>query len=88
MMAFMKNEPPIDCSGVEEDWVTCYNSMCFIKKHIIAQKGGMITCEFTDILRNDDFKYEYGQTTTTTIRYLLQNSDFVRAKCKSEDGSR
>jgi hypothetical protein len=87
MMKFMKNEPPIDCSG-DEDWVTCYKSMCVIKKHIIEKKGGMISCEFSDIMRIDDYKIEYGATTRSTNRYLLQNSDFVRCKCKAEDGSR
>ena len=90
MLAFSKEEPPIDCNSDEdEDWVTCFKSSCVIKKNIIEKKGGMISCEFTDIIRRDDYKFEYGETTKSTNRYLLQNSDFVRAKCKSEnDGSR
>lgn len=89
MMKFMKDESPIDCiDGQEEDWVTCYKSMCVIKKHIIEQKGGMIECEFSDILRKDDYKIEYGAAVRSTNRYLLQNSDFVRVKCKSEVGSK
>lgn len=87
MMKFIKSETPIDC-GDDEDWVTCYMSACVIKKHIIAQKGGVIECDFTDILRKDDYQIEKGSTTRSTNRYLLQNSDFVRAKCKAADGSR
>lgn len=90
MLAFSKDEPLIDCrSDEDEDWVTCFKSSCVIKKHIIEKKGGIISCEFTDIMRRDDNKFDWGQTTKSTNRYLLQNSDFVRAKCKSEvDGSR
>lgn len=87
MMKFIKNEEPIDC-GRDEDWVTCFVSTCVIKKHIIEEKGGLISCDFQDIIRIDDNKFEYGPTTRSTNRYLLQNSDFVRAKCKGADGSR
>lgn len=87
MMKFIKDEEPVDC-GKEEDWVTCYMSMCVIKKHIIEQKGGLISCDFTDVLRIGDYKLEFGSPTRSTNRYLLQNSDFVQAKCKGADGSR
>lgn len=87
MMKFMKDEEPIDC-GTDEDWVACNVSFCHIKKHIIQQKGGFISCEFTDILRNGDSNYQYGSTTRSTNKYMLQNSDFVRIKCKAADGSK
>lgn len=87
MMKFLKDEEPIDC-GKDEDWVTCYQSMCAIKKHIIEKKGGLISCDFTDIIRKGDDKIEFGGTVRSTNRYVLQNSDFVRAKCKSADGSK
>lgn len=87
MMKFIKDEKPIDC-GSDEDWVICYMSSCHIKKHIIDRKGGLVSCDFTDIIRKDDFKIEFGATVRSTNRYLLQNSDFVSAKCKAADGSR
>ncbi|CRL01832.1 CLUMA_CG015153, isoform A [Clunio marinus] len=87
MMKFIKNEPLLDC-GTEEDWVVCSISLCAIKKRIIEAKGGFISCEFTDIIRKDDYQFEYGSTTRSTNRYLLQNSDFVEAKCKASDGSK
>ncbi|CAG9805099.1 unnamed protein product [Chironomus riparius] len=87
MMKFMKDEEPIDC-GNDVDWVACNVSFCHIKKHIIQQKGGFISCEFTDILRNGDSNYQYGSTTRSTNKYMLQNSDFVRIKCKAADGSK
>lgn len=87
MMKFIKEEAPINC-GDNEDWVTCYLSACVIKKHIIERKGGFISCDFTDILRKGDYKIEFGSTTRSTSRYLLQNSDFVRVKCKASDGSK
>lgn len=87
MMSFIKDVEQIDC-GSDEDWVTCYQSTCTIKKHIIDQKGGLISCEFTDIIRKGDYKIEFGATVRSTKRYLLQNSDIVRAKCKADDGSR
>lgn len=87
MMKFIKDEEAINC-GKEEDWVTCYMSMCVIKKHIIELKGGLISCDFTDILRKGDYSIEYGETIRSTNRYVLQNSDIIRAKCKGADGSR
>lgn len=87
MMKFIKDQPAIDC-GTDEDWVTCSLSMCTIKKHIIDRQGGSISCEFTDILRKGDYSIEFGSTVKSTNRYLLQNSDFVRVKCKAADGSR
>lgn len=87
MMEFIKDVEPIDC-GPDEDWVACFVSVCTIKKHIIEQKGGLITCEFTDVFRKDDYQFEYGGTMRSTNRYLLQNSDIVRVKCKATDGSR
>lgn len=87
MMKFIKDEEPIDC-GKEEDWVTCYLSMCVIKRNVIEERGGLVSCDFTDILRIDDYKIEYGSTVRSTNRYLLQNSDFVRVKCKGADGSK
>lgn len=87
MMKFIKDEPPINCSSTE-DWATCYLSTCSIKKHIIDLKGGLISCEFTDIIRKDDYKIEYGATVRSTHSYVLQTSDIVRVKCKAADGSR
>jgi Protein of unknown function (DUF229) len=86
MMKFMKDEEPINC-GTDEDWVVCKFSFCSIKKHIIQQKGGFVSCDFTDIIRNGDYNYQYGKTTRSTHKFLLQNSDFVRIKCKAADGS-
>lgn len=87
MMKFIKNEPPIEC-GNDEDWVSCVLSMCTIKKHIIQAKGGFIACDFTDIFRNGDDNYQFGETVRSTNKYMLQKSDFVRIKCKGADGSR
>lgn len=86
MMKFMKDEPPIDC-GSDEDWIVCTLSMCTIKKHMIKAKGGTITCEFNDIIRDGDNSYQYGDTVKSTNKYMLQKSDFVRIKCKASDGS-
>jgi hypothetical protein len=68
--------------------VTCSVSFCIIKKHIIDQKGGFISCDFQDIIRDGDNSYQYGATVRSTNKYMLQNSDFVRIKCKAADGSR
>jgi len=87
MMAFIKDEEPIEC-GPEEDWISCYLSKCTIKKHMIDEKGGQITCEFTDIKRKSDYKFEYGTSTKTTSSYILQASDFARVKCKASNGDR
>jgi hypothetical protein len=87
LQAFIKPDVPIDCSEEEEDWVSCFKSACVIKKHIIEKKGSII-CEFTDIFRKNDYQNEFGETTKSRSKYLLQNSDFVKIKCKSEDGSR
>lgn len=87
MMKFMKDEQPIDC-GNDQDWVVCNVSFCYIKKHMIQQRGGFISCEFTDILRDGDSNYQYGSTTRSTNKYMLQNSDFVRIKCKAADNSK
>jgi hypothetical protein len=59
-----------------------------IKKQIIEQKGGFVSCEFQDIIRDGDNSYQFGATVRSTNKYMLQNSDFVRIKCKAADGSR
>lgn len=46
-----------------------------------------MTCDFTDILRKDDYKFEYGSTTRSN-NYVLKASDFVRVKCWSENRER
>lgn len=86
-MKFIKDEPRIDC-GSDEDWVTCDMSTCLVKRHIIDQKGGLISCDFTDIIRKDDYKIEFGATVRTNKKYVLQTSDFVKVKCNAADGSR
>jgi hypothetical protein len=88
MMKFMRDEEPINCGTDAEDWVACNLSFCTIKKHIIQQKGGFISCEFTDIIRKGDNNYDFGASTRSTNKYMLQNSDFVRIKCKAQDNSR
>lgn len=87
MMKFIKDEEPIDC-GNSEDWVLCSMSFCVIKKHIIDRKGGFISCDFQDILRDGDNNFELGPTVRSTNKYMLQNSDFVRIKCKASDGTK
>jgi hypothetical protein len=86
MMKFIKDEAPIDC-GNDEDWIACHVSTCTIKKHIIQEKG-LVTCDFIEILRTNDYKFDYGATTRTTNKYLFQNSDFARVKCKASNGER
>lgn len=87
MMKFIKEEAPIECDNDDEEWISCHLSTCTIKKHIIQQKG-LITCDFAEILRKDDYKFEYGTTSRTTNKFLLQNSDFAQVKCKASNGDR
>lgn len=87
MLAFMKDVEPIEC-GDDEDWVVCHMSTCTIKRHIIDRKGGFISCDFTDLIRRDDYRVEDGATVRSTNRYILQNSDIVKVKCKAADGTR
>ncbi|KAG5681365.1 hypothetical protein PVAND_010807 [Polypedilum vanderplanki] len=87
MMKFIKDEEPINC-GNDEDWVHCNVSFCIIKKRIVDKKGGFISCEFQDIMRNGDNSFQYGNAVRSTNKYMLQNSDFVRIKCKAADGSK
>ncbi|CAO1414781.1 unnamed protein product [Diamesa serratosioi] len=86
MMKFLADEEPIDC-GPDEDWVTCEMSLCSIKRSLIEKKG-LITCDFTDIIRKSDHKFEYGITARTTNSYTLRVSDFVRVKCFAENRDR
>jgi hypothetical protein len=86
MMKFLRNEAPIECDKEPEDWVVCYLSLCTIKKHIIEQKG-VVQCDFSDVIREGDFGIRLADPVRTTKKYLLQNSDAVRVKCRAVDGS-
>lgn len=83
MMAFIKEEPPLQCGNPDDDWVECEQSLCSIKRSVVRDKG-KITCDFTDILRTDDFNFKYGDTSRISTTYVLKNSDFARAECWTE----
>lgn len=56
-------------------------SLCSIKKSAIAEYG-VITCDFMDIIRNDnDNTFKYGKAHRSTDQYVLYESDFARANC-------
>lgn len=143
MMAFLKNEPPIQCDDVEA-WVSCgtdrkvihgkifnFSSfaqrdfyffsyyrhyallflclkngslyeislncliyfvfslqmpwVCWIENSIIDRLGS-ITCDFVEILRpENDFEVEQSTRVRSKEFYELKKSDFLRAKCWTDD---
>lgn len=63
-------------------------SVCSVKKSVIDKKGS-INCDFTDIIRADnDFKWQYGDTTKSVSTYELQKSDFARVQCYANNGDK
>jgi Protein of unknown function (DUF229) len=84
LQKFFKDEQPINCGDEDNDWVICVQYKCEIKKHIVQAKGP-ITCEFTDIIRDTDFRNRNGKVTVTRDAYILKDSDFVRIRCWSEN---
>lgn len=87
MLAFLKDELPVDCGDESDDWVSCHKSTCTIKPEVIKQRG-KITCDFADIIRNGDNNYQYGAPTRTVNSYTLRASDFARAKCWTDSRQR
>ncbi|XP_031634268.1 uncharacterized protein LOC116347703 [Contarinia nasturtii] len=89
MMAFLKNEPPIQCDDVEA-WVSCGTDrklpwVCWIENSIIDRLGP-ITCDFIEIIRPDnDFDVELAQRVRSKEFYELKKSDFVRVKCWTDE---
>ncbi|XP_053693436.1 uncharacterized protein LOC128741554 [Sabethes cyaneus] len=83
MLSFLKDELPIECGNVNDDWVSCHKSVCTIKPAVVKQMG-KITCDFSDILRTDDYKYHYGTAVRSSDKYILRSSDFARAQCWTE----
>lgn len=53
---------------------------------MIHKEGKVVTCDFFDIIRVDDFHYKFSSPTRSSVSYTLKNSDFIRAKCWSENG--
>ena len=47
----------------------------------VIKAKGKITCDYSPILRENDYKVKYGTTTRTSGFYTLIESDFVRANC-------
>uniref|UniRef100_A0A1B0ET90 Uncharacterized protein n=1 Tax=Lutzomyia longipalpis TaxID=7200 RepID=A0A1B0ET90_LUTLO len=86
MMNFLHDEPPIDCGEEGDDWVKCERSTCFIRPAVMVRKG-RIRCDFSDIIRVDDFRIELGSPVSTEETYKLTRSDFARVKCHKLDRS-
>lgn len=59
--------------------------VCWIENAIIDRLG-TITCDFVEILRpENDFDIEIAPKVRTKEFYELKKSDFVRAKCWTDD---
>ncbi|XP_017845293.1 uncharacterized protein LOC108601853 isoform X2 [Drosophila busckii] len=84
IMKFYKPADKLSC-GDESAWVTCEKSICFVKPEISAKYGDVI-CSYTDLIRKTDYKVRFGRPVRTTEPYVLQNSDFVKVACTSNDG--
>lgn len=82
MMKFIHNVRPIDCKPAGTNWVKCKGSICSIQEEAINAYG-KIQCEFTDILRVDDYENKEGKTTIVDDTYQLIESDLVKVACKS-----
>lgn len=83
MMSFIVEEPPIDCSAAGEDWAQCWMATCSVKPAIV-QARGKITCDYSEIVRKDDYSVRYRDAVRTTSDYTLKVSDFVYVKCWDE----
>lgn len=40
-----------------------------------------VVCDYSEIVRQDDYGHRYRDTVRTSIDYTLQASDFVHVKC-------
>lgn len=62
--------------------------VCTVRQSAIEVLG-RITCDFTELLRADDYSVKYGPTTrSSTGKYELQESDFLYAKCWNDHWTR
>lgn len=80
MMSFIHDEPPIDCSAAGPDWVECHLAVCAVKASAVLEHG-TITCDYSEILRKNDYGVRYRDAVRTTTNYTLKASDFVHVKC-------
>lgn len=83
MMSFIVDEPPINCTSAGEDWVQCRMATCSVKP-AIALAHGKVTCDYSEIVRKDDYAVRYRDAVRTTDDYTLKGSDFVYVKCWDE----
>ncbi|XP_058825046.1 uncharacterized protein LOC131685374 [Topomyia yanbarensis] len=83
ILSFLKDEPPVECGNENDDWVSCHKSICTIKPEVVKARG-KITCNFADIIRTDDYKFQYAPAVRSTQHYVLRKSDFARAQCWTE----
>ncbi|XP_050426970.1 uncharacterized protein LOC126837189 [Adelges cooleyi] len=84
MMSFIKPEPPLVCDS-EEDWVVVKGSVARITEKA-RKKHGDVQCEFSDVLRSNEFATSTGVITSTHTEYNLKATDFFRVHCKSGNG--
>ncbi|KAL3281046.1 hypothetical protein HHI36_004270 [Cryptolaemus montrouzieri] len=84
IMKFIKNVPPILCGAAGTDWVKCKGSICSIQEEAKVLQGN-IECQFTDIIRIDDYENSEGKTTTSDDTYQLIDTDVVKVSCKSKN---
>jgi hypothetical protein len=83
LLKFLKDEPAVECGNEDDDWVVCYQSKCEIKTSVVQEKSP--TCEFTDIIRDNDFRNKNGKITVSKDAYILKESDYVRVRCWTEN---
>ncbi|XP_037947847.1 uncharacterized protein LOC119679522 [Teleopsis dalmanni] len=85
IIKFYHDVEHINCGNPLDDWVMCEKSICFVKPEILATHGEVV-CSYSDIIRKDDYRNKYGETTKTKEPYVLHNSDFVKVACKADNG--
>lgn len=83
---FFKDVPALSCDE-EPAWVVTAGGSRLVILEAARQRHGQITCEFTDLLRESDYRTVEGNSTRSSSSYSLLASDFVRVWCSGADGS-
>ncbi|KAJ8665353.1 hypothetical protein QAD02_007015 [Eretmocerus hayati] len=83
IIKFIHDVPPLECSP--EDWVRADGPKLYIDRKAI-NRYGPITCAFSEILRVDDFNYEFSPTVESDQFYILRDSDYADVRCESQTG--
>ncbi|XP_078052258.1 uncharacterized protein LOC144478335 [Augochlora pura] len=82
---FIHDVPLLSCKP--EDWVTVSGSTLVITDKT-KKKYGLITCSFSEILRESDYNVTFTDAVLSSDHYELVESDFVDVQCKSINGDR